>query len=574
MVLLAALALLTGCTDISVSSWNLLYLGLLVTLWLVVFAIFARREGRRGRPASRKQRRHRVSETLADFTLPKEGQLGVISTILHGYYQTIAPRSLLLFVLDRPRGCYLLECYLSTAKVKDDQAFRTTQGILGVVGKLGRGYYLDHVDEDYRGAAWYDDNVPLGSILGLPIGEAPPAAVLVLDSEEEGYFDELRRSLASNCAAVVGRIIEAGHRLSVEQVTSAAYRTFYQLHDLLQDHLDTGEIVQRTLDFLQGLVECQLVALVRNDPPSAGFELVAIRPEGREASASVRRFAHASTSIVSCALKANSILSYDDLEGYHKDLVLFDRNQDPEILSELRSLYLVPVTVRHEIYGALVLGSRNRAAIDAELARRIEKLCVIMGVYLRLGDLYSELRETSVTDGLTGLRNHRYFQDRLGQELTRAGRYGNKLALLLLDIDHFKQVNDTHGHPAGDAVLAALARVLEANIREVDFVARYGGEEFAVVLIEANREDAELVATRLLREVRSLEIALPTGQLSVTISLGVALYPDHAAGKQALVDRADEALYQAKHSGRDRFVLTLGPHDRQPSSPEPLQDHP
>jgi diguanylate cyclase (GGDEF)-like protein len=167
----------------------------------------------------------------------------------------------------------------------------------------------------------------------------------------------------------------------------------------------------------------------------------------------------------------------------------------------------------------------------------------------------SALREMAIRDGLTRCYNHKYFKMRLEQELVRAHRYGSALSLGLLDIDHFKKVNDTHGHPAGDAVLAHLANLLTASVRSSDIVARYGGEEFAFVLVEAGAEEAAVVAERMRGRLEAHEFELPGGgRLRATASIGVAAAQPQE-GASGLVQRADAALYEAKAQGRNRIVI-------------------
>ncbi len=162
------------------------------------------------------------------------------------------------------------------------------------------------------------------------------------------------------------------------------------------------------------------------------------------------------------------------------------------------------------------------------------------------------LAEVAISDPLTGLHNRRAFQARLAEEVERANRTGDPFALLLLDLDCFKALNDTFGHPAGDAVLRAVTAVLRQELRAVDLPARIGGEEFAVLLPQTAGQGALDAAERLRAAVAAQPIAHQGAALPVTASVGVACYPDHAAGDQALVQAADRALYAAKRAGRDR----------------------
>ncbi|MGB4593495.1 MAG: GGDEF domain-containing protein [Coriobacteriia bacterium] len=168
--------------------------------------------------------------------------------------------------------------------------------------------------------------------------------------------------------------------------------------------------------------------------------------------------------------------------------------------------------------------------------------------------LYKLTKRLAITDELTDLHNYRYLQQRLDDEVGRAKRYGKTLSFLMLDVDDFKGVNDTHGHLVGDGVLEGLGRILKATVREVDVVARYGGEEFSVVLPETDAAGAFIVAEKV-REAVSLHKFLdedgePT--IHVTVSVGLANLPVHADDKESLLKAADDAVYHAKDTGKDR----------------------
>jgi two-component system cell cycle response regulator len=166
----------------------------------------------------------------------------------------------------------------------------------------------------------------------------------------------------------------------------------------------------------------------------------------------------------------------------------------------------------------------------------------------QLKALNQKLQSLAVTDGLTGLHNHRAFQDYLEEQFQVAMRNRQPLAVILMDVDHFKQYNDTYGHQAGDEVLRQVAQILSAHVREGDFVARYGGEEFVIVLPRTDLESAVAVAERLREAVQSAEWRLRP----VTGSFGVACIRPDMETRQELIEAADQALYQAKKNGRNR----------------------
>jgi diguanylate cyclase (GGDEF)-like protein len=165
------------------------------------------------------------------------------------------------------------------------------------------------------------------------------------------------------------------------------------------------------------------------------------------------------------------------------------------------------------------------------------------------------------TDFLTGLKTRGYFEQQLDLELARAERRGTPVAIIMIDIDHFKRLNDTHGHAAGDVVLRDVAAILTRELREIDTAARYGGEEFILLLPETDLAGANLVAQRLRFSVDHANfftgVRTETGQKTehVTISIGVAMFPDEARFKRDLLEASDAALYEAKAQGRNRVVL-------------------
>ena len=177
---------------------------------------------------------------------------------------------------------------------------------------------------------------------------------------------------------------------------------------------------------------------------------------------------------------------------------------------------------------------------------------------------HREAQRLSLTDPLTGLWNYRFLRVSLAREVERAGRFHRRVAVIVIDLDKFKEVNDTYGHLAGDTVLTEVARRINGQIRDVDLAFRYGGEEFVVLLPEADAAGAERVAQRLWQAVRREPVVIessagqPVRSIEVTVSLGVAVFPDHGDDGPHVLAAADEALYSAKAGGRDTWRVTGG----------------
>jgi two-component system cell cycle response regulator len=234
-----------------------------------------------------------------------------------------------------------------------------------------------------------------------------------------------------------------------------------------------------------------------------------------------------------------------------------------------------PAPVVERIYfgedaiGVLALAPRAPAHInDPILVRTIAQE---LGGALRMATLVEHSRSMATTDPLTGLLNRRAFMEQGSREVLRSTRYNDMLSVILLDVDHFKQVNDQRGHAGGDAVLTALAQLLSASVRACDVVARWGGEEFVIALPSTPIEGAIEVAERLRRQVAALKVLDPAGELvPVTASFGVAALTAPEA-LEALIDRADRAMYSAKSAGRNCVQPQL---EIPPTESPPLESRP
>lgn len=222
-----------------------------------------------------------------------------------------------------------------------------------------------------------------------------------------------------------------------------------------------------------------------------------------------------------------------------------------------RSELAVPLKIKQQVVGVLNVESDNVNAFDQVDQRLLTTLASQVAVALENARLYEETEQLAVTDGLTGLNNHRFFQAFFERELNRARRYNHPLSLIMMDIDHFKKINDTLGHPIGDKVLIEVARLLREQARDVDLVARYGGEEFMLVLPETKKTEAQLLAERIRVAVEKnrfeAEGAKNIGR--VTISLGVSGFPEDGSEKDEIIDKVDKALYRAKAGGRNQVKI-------------------
>jgi diguanylate cyclase (GGDEF)-like protein len=236
---------------------------------------------------------------------------------------------------------------------------------------------------------------------------------------------------------------------------------------------------------------------------------------------------------------------------------------DREPARGLGALGIVPLHRAGQVLGALVLEGDMPREVRADDRRTLRNLADLAAASLS-GLLELEISKVkATTDELTGLANRRAFEEQLAQRLSEVDRVGGSVALIVADVDHFKRINDTHGHQVGDAVLQAIAATLRDSVRDFDVPARYGGEEFVILLPHTDSAGAMETAERLRRAVESRPVRIGGSAVPVTLSFGVASYPGSASSRESVFTAADRALYKAKADGRN-CVRSASPRDIQP----------
>lgn len=250
------------------------------------------------------------------------------------------------------------------------------------------------------------------------------------------------------------------------------------------------------------------------------------------------------------ALATNTYILSNDRPGTTHPLSKLTRDEG------IQCLICLPLASHAEKLGVVYFYRKERDSFDPEDIELLVTFARLAAQAVENAQLHARVDQEARIDALTGLLNRRAFDRCLDDEQKRAQRYEKPYALMMIDIDHFKRINDSYGHPAGDAVLKALGRVLMEQCRDVDIVARYGGEEFAVILPEISGGTAKSVAERVLSAVSGTPFKLPDGrEIDVTVTIGISCYPNCAVDGPAAVNTADQALYVAKEAGRNRVLL-------------------
>ena len=350
----------------------------------------------------------------------------------------------------------------------------------------------------------------------------PEHCSIAVDSEDE----------IGDSALAFNRLVEA---LAISMRTQAAVRSF---SDMLNSQLE-----------IEGLAENALVQFFEHTGAAGGLVLYESEGELKVAASRGLRDPEsvASSDHVKVAVRT----------GERQIIAIPDDVRVEGVVADFRprEVIVFPVIYKSVPLGVVVLATGK--TFDTDQRARIDSFLQGLGLALNNALVHDRLQRLAALDPLTGIYNRRFGLGRLQEEFSRAVRGSTPLGLLMLDIDHFKAVNDTYGHLVGDRLLKSVSSIVRSSLRQGDVLLRYGGEEFLIVLPGASATDIRLVGERLRKSVEESALADGDKSVRVTLSAGGAVYPNENVGSgDALIELADEALYRAKHAGRNRLEIS------------------
>lgn len=427
-------------------------------------------------------------------------------------------------------------------------ALPARSGVLAAVLKEGRPCTL----ESPRPALlpYYQGPEEVSAFVGVPIFEGKtPRGLLVGDRASGPVFSIEETELFSAAAAQMLRIVQSERVFQAVERSKNEHERFYRASTALNKALTLDEIYAAAIEGARGVCDFDFAAIASFDAKTGVHAISLAVGEGSEALLGTSH--RDGTSVASMAVKNKLALPVTGEWRDHSETHIYHAG---ERIKGFESLYVLPLLVKDEVLGTFTVAARRPAAFPSDRREMLGVVANQVAISLQNGRMVQSLEEQATTDGLTGLVNHRTFQERFSAMLGRADRHNFRVAILLTDIDHFKKVNDTYGHPTGDAVLKRVAAILKGSARKIDIVARYGGEEFALVLEGTDKAGARQLAERIREEVSAQTFDSSKGPFKVTLSLGVAVYPDDGKVKQEIISCSDKALYAAKHGGRNRTV--------------------
>ena len=234
---------------------------------------------------------------------------------------------------------------------------------------------------------------------------------------------------------------------------------------------------------------------------------------------------------------------------------LFRFSSSERVISSDINFIGAPLNIDEKLWGAIMIENFSGNTFSDNDEKLLSLIVRAMEASMHWHTEYQNMYENAIKDGLTGLLNHKTFVDRAGEEIERARRFQHHLVFLMYDLDKFKRINDTLGHPYGDYVISTTAKIIKDNVRSIDLVARYGGEEFAVVLVNTTTEAAMTVAQRIVDNIADYNFNLEDKEVKMTISSGLSEYPNDSDRLKDLVQYADQGLYKTKENGGNGVTI-------------------
>ncbi|MFQ5407828.1 MAG: diguanylate cyclase [Anaerolineales bacterium] len=396
------------------------------------------------------------------------------------------------------------------------------------------------------------DKLPGRSLIGLPLvaeGRYLGAVIVAFVTEHKFTLDETAfcRQAAAHIALAVARALH----LRSEQQARREAETLRQAIFTLAMSLELDDVLAALLTYLGKLV------------PYESALVMLLEPENKLVIRATRGFVGDEKTRVSVGTEV-AIGDYPHLELLivtREGLLMQDTHSHTEWkrmpgAGRVRSWLGVPLMTSGSVIGVYSAHASQPNVFDEQHLRLAEVLAAQAAFAVQNAQLFDQVQHLARTDSLTGINNRRHFFELAEREFERARRYHRPLSVLMLDLDHFKEINDLHGHLVGDEILREVAALCLQNLRDADILGRYGGEEFAMLLPEAELDEARNAAERIRRRIGGAPILTRGVSVTVTVSIGVVVLQEGVADVLALIEAADAALYAAKDTGRDRVITT------------------
>lgn len=454
--------------------------------------------------------------------------------------------SLMLFNTQR-KELYIKSSVGLNKKTVSGVRIKPGEGIAGYVFKEDKPLFIKDVTKDLRFKRFEETKRELRSIISVPlkIGEQV-VGVINVDSKKDVFSSDDLQALSTFASEVAVAIENIRLQKEIKEELKE-HALIYKINNLISSTLNPETVLIKTVKLIRKYFNYLHCAIFLLDEQKENLYIAASDGCSAEIAKNFRiKLGEGVAGKVAAAEKPLLVPDVSRFKGYK------------DVIEGIRSELSVPLKVKDKLIGVFNVESRKLNAFDERDLRLLSILSTPVAITIQNARLHQQMKNLATTDELTGLYNFRCLQDRLGEEVKRAQRYERSLALIMADIDYFKNYNDAFGHPEGNKVLKILANILKANVREIDMVGRYGGEEFIVILPEADKEEAREIAERIRLKVERYQFIngkSRSNEKKLTLSLGVTSCFQESISPEGLIYKVDQALYQAKRKGRNRVEV-------------------
>ncbi|MDP9033387.1 MAG: diguanylate cyclase [Myxococcota bacterium] len=453
-------------------------------------------------------------------------------------------------------GTHLRISEISTASdAIHDAPIPAGDGVLGAVLTQRSRVSICGLKPSYR-VPYYVGSCPVRTLAAVAVVDGETLrGVLAIDRVADVPFTPDEEDIAAQAARYCLRAVQNERVFLQLERAKAEQGKLYRAAQALGAALSEKDVVDAGVNAAREIASFDLAAVTVFDEATRTHEVVAAKSVDAAIDDLVGvRFAH-NAGLVSMVVQNRCPLPYRGEFETGRQVVLSKRLPWPSH----PSLLVLPLLMHDRALGTLILGGKRRQAFSDSARPALEVLASHLAVSLSNARMLHKLEMMATTDGLTGLLNKRAMLEAVVQKIAAAARFARRLSVLIVDIDHFKKVNDTHGHDVGDVVIRGLGEILKRHKRATDVVGRFGGEEFVLLCEQTDDKGAMLLAERIREEVGKSSFRIAGGTVGVTCSVGVATFPEAGATWELLFKASDEALYVSKRSGRNRSTLWRAP---------------